>query len=68
MLVLGKPGSKEDVYNTGYVRPYDMYQFILRGSRELGWNTGFMIWQYSSDLDGTIVNELTQLIRSLSIK
>ena len=50
MLVLGKPGSKEDVYNTGYVRPFDLYQFLLRGSRELGWNTGLMFWQYSSDL------------------
>ena len=56
MLVLGKPGSRYDVHNTGYVKAIDLYQYIVRGSRELGWNTGVMFWQYSSDWNGTISN------------
>ncbi len=56
MLVIGKPASKDDVYNTGYVKPSDLLEYLLKGNRELGWNTGVMFWQFHSDQDGTIVN------------
>ena len=64
MLVLGKPGSTNDVYNTGYVRPRDLVEFLVRGNRELGWNAGVMFWQFHSDQNGTIINELTHVMRS----
>ena len=49
MLVIGKPASINDVYNTGYVKPSNLVQYLLKGNRDLGWNTGVMFWQFHSD-------------------
>lgn len=56
MLVVGKPASRDDVYNTGYVKPSDLLEYLLKGNRELGWNSGVMFWQFHSDQEGTVIN------------
>jgi len=56
MLVLGKPMSKDDVYNSGYVKPGDLVQFLIKANRELGWGTGVMFWQFNSDQEGVVGN------------
>lgn len=33
MIVLGKPASMDDVYNTGYVKASDLVQYMIKGSR-----------------------------------
>jgi chitinase len=56
MLVIGKPASKDDVYNSGYVRPSELLEILMKGNREVGWSTGVMFWQFHSDQDGTVIN------------
>lgn len=58
----------DDVYNTGYVKPSDLVYYMVKGNKQLGWNTGVMFWQYYSDQDGTVINELSQVLKSLSYK
>uniref|UniRef100_A0A6B2LAJ2 chitinase n=1 Tax=Arcella intermedia TaxID=1963864 RepID=A0A6B2LAJ2_9EUKA len=51
-IVVGKPISRGDVVNTGFVPVDSLAQFLQQG-RGKGWNAGFMGWQYKSDSDGS---------------
>jgi len=33
MLVIGKPASMDDVYNTGYVKPSDLVYYMVKGNK-----------------------------------
>ncbi len=33
MLVIGKPGSREDAYNTGYLKPSDLNEHFIKASK-----------------------------------
>lgn len=33
MLVVGKPGSPSDVYNTGYVKSADLLQYFIKANK-----------------------------------
>lgn len=54
-IVVGKPATQKDAYNTGWVRPSYLGYSLLRAYRELDWCGGVMFWQYSSDRNGTAV-------------
>jgi chitinase len=47
-IVVGKPAAARDVVNTGLVAPADLASWCTT-AKSIGWNTGFMAWQYSSD-------------------
>jgi chitinase len=65
-IVVGKPATPQDVSNTGYVDSKTLGTWIAQASRELQWNTGVMLWQYSSDSQGLIINDLAQSLITLS--
>jgi chitinase len=48
-IVVGKPVTPADASNTGYVPAADLHEWAARAAVEIGWNTGLMDWQYSSD-------------------
>ena len=52
-IIVGKPATKKDAYNTGWVKPSYLAYSLLRAYRELDWCGGIMFWQYSSDKNGT---------------
>lgn len=54
-IVVGKPVSGTDVFNTGRVNPADFGVWARTAYDELGWNGGIFTWQYSSDLNGSFV-------------
>lgn len=56
-IVIGKPASDMDIFegNTGYIKPIELGKMLLRAYEEINWHTGVMIWQYSSDEDGTAI-------------
>ncbi|ETO30277.1 hypothetical protein RFI_06844 [Reticulomyxa filosa] len=53
MIVVGKPCTTGDVDNTGYVAPSTMESIFAQAvsNQNVIWNTGFMTWQFASDLD-----------------
>jgi hypothetical protein len=56
--VVGKPASKADVYNTGYVDKNTLKQLFKQAvsdKRNPGWKPSVMYWQYMSDQDGSSV-------------
>ncbi|EAR98196.1 chitinase-like protein cluster protein (macronuclear) [Tetrahymena thermophila SB210] len=56
-LVLGKPATKQDVYNTGYVNPYDLGKIIRYAEINLQFQVpAFFIWQLKSDSQGIFIN------------
>lgn len=65
-IVVGKPATQADVYNTGIVNNRDLGNWVLRAYKEFGWSTGVMFWQYKNDADGTHVgNAINQLLQEL---
>ncbi|KAL4482071.1 hypothetical protein ABPG73_000595 [Tetrahymena malaccensis] len=55
-LVLGKPATKQDVYNTGYVNPYDLGKLVRQAEINLQLQVpAFFIWQLKSDIQGIFI-------------
>lgn len=57
-IVLGKPVTKADAYNSGWVSSEALNKFLLQSvsdSRNGGWTPNLMFWQFLSDLNGTVL-------------
>lgn len=54
-IVVGKPATRSDVVNTGYVSPTDLGSWIARAKREFNWRPSLMFWQFKNDPRGDIV-------------
>eukprot|EP00919_Chromeraceae_sp_WS-2016_P023286 GHVR01055355.1.p1 GENE.GHVR01055355.1~~GHVR01055355.1.p1 ORF type:complete len:169 (+),score=14.26 GHVR01055355.1:532-1038(+) len=54
-IVVGKPVTKEDVFNTGLMDLNKLGEAVTKAYKELGWYAGVMFWQYSSDINGTAI-------------
>ena len=49
--------------NTGYVDSVNLGNWAIQAYNDFGWCTGFMFWQYKSDISGTLIdNAAGQLI------
>jgi len=51
-IVVGKPITRADADNTGYIPQSDLVDIFRKAKTNLGWTTGFMGWQVGSDKDG----------------
>ena len=54
-IVLGKPVTEADAYNTGFIKGSDLNSLLLeakKDKRNKGWKPSVMFWHYLSDLDG----------------
>ena len=51
-IVVGKPVTQGDATNTGYVDPNDLQSIFSQAieNKQTKWNTGFMTWEFRSDL------------------
>lgn len=59
-IVIGKPATRGDAYNTGYTEPSLLASLISRAKTEVSWNAGVMAWQYKSDLTGAFINTVSK--------
>ena len=59
-IVIGKPATPADAANTGYVSPQDLGLWGVQGFNQFQWKTGYMFWQYKSDINGTIMKTVYQ--------
>ena len=64
-LVVGKPASRADVMNTGYVDSPSLGSWISQAYSELKWYGGVMYWQYKSDLAGNEIINAAGHLREL---
>lgn len=53
-IVIGKPVTEADAYNTGWMKAGDLANCI----KDANFTTGVMTWQYSSDVEGTFAEEV----------
>jgi len=63
--VLGKPVTKEDAFNSGYVNSLTLKSFLnqsVNDSKNPGWKPQLMFWKYLSDLNGTAIGTSTSSI------
>ena len=66
-IVVGKPATAAEAYNTGYVSPSSLAQWSVNAYHSFGWSAGFMFWQFRSDLDGQKMLTVSQpLITAVS--
>ena len=59
--MLGKPATKKDVYNTGYVTGPELRNLMKRAVNDKqnpGWRPNVMFWQYLSDQEGKMIAEV----------
>jgi len=54
-IIIGKPISQADVYNTGMMTPEAIAE-CGKQAKAKGWTGGYMGWQYNHDLDGKWIN------------
>ena len=45
-IVIGKPATEKNVYNTGYMDPKDLSKVLMKGFSTFNWYAGVMIWEY----------------------
>jgi len=65
MLVVGKPVLTTDATNTGWMSADTFKDCLNRAYSEHHFYAGAMIWQYSSDANGTWINAVTgDLVKS----
>jgi chitinase len=57
-IVVGKPVNQSDATNTGWMDHFALAQAVKRASEELGWKGGVMLWQYSSDSNGSVIAKI----------
>jgi hypothetical protein len=59
-VVLGKPVTNADAYNTGYVSSSTLKNLLKQAVKDPnnpGWTPSVMYWQYLSDLNGSNIAE-----------
>ena len=56
-IVVGKPATKRNVMNSGYMDPTALGKAILLANQRLSWHTGVMFWEYWSDQNGTLLGQ-----------
>jgi chitinase len=59
-VVLGKPVTQNDAYNTGFVASSSLKALLkqaVNDSNNPGWTPSVMYWQYLSDLSGASIAE-----------
>jgi hypothetical protein len=61
-IVVGKPATRPDAMNTGFVEAEDLGEWIARAYEDLGWFAGVMYWQYISDSKGELINKAAKSI------
>ena len=54
-IVIGKPVTTGDASNTGWMDKNALATAVRQGRADLGWNTGFMYWQFFSDSNGDVI-------------
>ena len=60
-IVLGKPVTKADAYNTGFVQATDLNAMLKKAKNDKsnpGWKASVMYWNYLSDLNGDKIGTL----------
>jgi chitinase len=55
-IVVGKPASKAEADNTGYVDSQSLGQWVTQAYTDFKWYAGVMFWQYKSDLSGSEIS------------
>lgn len=48
-IVVGKPATSELAWGGGYMNPTNLASYFTKAKTEIGWNTGFSIWEYMED-------------------
>ena len=54
-IVLGKPVTQKDAYNTGYLDAQVLNEFLKQSKSDKnnpGWKPSVMFWHFLSDADG----------------
>jgi len=64
-LVVGKPASRADVVNTGYVDSLSLGSWTSQAYSEFNWYGGIMFWQYKSDLSGSLILNAAGYLKEL---
>jgi hypothetical protein len=64
-IVVGKPATTADAYNTGYMTASDLSNAFVAEYNYNKWRAGVMFWQLPSDSSGTIVNQATSALVGL---
>jgi hypothetical protein len=64
-IVVGKPATTADAYNTGYMTASDLSNAFVAAYNYNKWRAGVMFWQYPSDNSGTIVGQAISSLMSL---
>jgi len=57
-IVIGKPVTSGDASNTGFVPVGTLAAMYRQAVGSIGWNSGFMGWQFKSDADGSWSKQL----------
>jgi hypothetical protein len=55
-----------DATNTGYMSASSLSAAFVANYKFNGWRAGFMIWQYSSDINGTICSNVMSALMGLT--
>jgi len=62
-IVIGKPVTRSDASNTGWVDKSVLAGLLDQGLTNLKWYAGVMFWQYSSDQSGEVVQTVIAPIK-----
>jgi hypothetical protein len=54
-IILGKPATTIDASN-GWMSAADLNKAIKDNYAVSGWKAGIMLWQFTSDINGTFTN------------
>jgi chitinase len=57
-IVVGKPATRADVINTGYVLPSDLGRWLGQFKQEYNWRPSVMLWQFKNDVNGEIIKQV----------
>lgn len=69
-IVIGKPISKKDVYNSGYISPIELskcfknienHSFKYKNNTAVNWNKSVFGWQFSSDTNSTWIKKVFEI-------
>jgi hypothetical protein len=64
-IVVGKPCTTGDASNTGYVDSNSLGQWLTQAYNNYKWYAGIAFWQYSSDTQGSIINNAVVGLKQL---
>lgn len=64
-IIVGKPATQADAYNTGYMNPSDIGIAAVKAYNDFKWYGGIMFWQYSSDHSGNIIYSAASKLKGL---